>query len=155
MSKIMLFHCLGNFLLPHDSGSISSNAIDDYKGNVILAYDSSTFIVEQRQEWFDVLVATSELLELDAEDEKQMERPCAINMLQAVRHRIADASRSAKGRLEEQRHLVSEPRDVSETLSNMMAADAMKRRCPSCIEPRDLRLRAHVFKDGLRTLDDL
>ena len=43
----------------------SRNASDDYRGsqegNVILAHDSGTLIMEQRQEWLDVL-------ELDAED---------------------------------------------------------------------------------------
>ena len=47
-SKMMLFHYLGNFPLPHDSGAISSNAMDDYKGsqegNVFLAYDSNVLI---------------------------------------------------------------------------------------------------------------
>ena len=47
-SKMMLFHYLGNFPLLHDSGAISSNASDDYKGsqegNVFLSYDNNTLI---------------------------------------------------------------------------------------------------------------
>eukprot|EP01084_Bolivina_argentea_P107350 191929_1 len=47
-SKIKLFRYLGNFPLSHDSGAISSNASDDYKGsqegNVFLSYDNNVLI---------------------------------------------------------------------------------------------------------------